>query len=83
GNPTLLANNNDCNFWFEWRTPAACATDRPTPTNGGGVFGTIIGIVIFVYIVGGVAYNRIVHHARGLKQIPNYQWWAEAFDFVK
>ncbi|KAG0364161.1 Cation-independent mannose-6-phosphate receptor CI-MPR [Gamsiella multidivaricata] len=83
GNPYLLSNNNDCNYWFEWRTPAACSTDRPSGSNGGGVFGTIIGVVVFVYFVGGIAYNRIVHHARGFKQIPNYQWWIEAFDFVK
>ncbi|KAF9967785.1 Cation-independent mannose-6-phosphate receptor CI-MPR, partial [Modicella reniformis] len=42
-----------------------------------------IGVVIFVYIAGGVAYNRIVHNARGMKQIPNYQTWIEAFDFIK
>ncbi|KAF9436241.1 Cation-independent mannose-6-phosphate receptor CI-MPR [Entomortierella beljakovae] len=83
GNPYLISNNNDCNYWFEWRTPAACPTDRTTNTNGGGVFGTIIGVVVLVYILGGVAYNRVVHHARGLKQIPNYHAWAEAFDFIK
>lgn len=36
-----------------------------------------------VYFLGGIAYNRIVHHARGLKQIPNYQIWVEGFDFIK
>jgi len=39
--------------------------------------------VVAVYLLGGIAYNRVVHHARGLKQIPNYHWWAEAFDFIK
>ncbi|KAF9567245.1 Cation-independent mannose-6-phosphate receptor CI-MPR [Mortierella alpina] len=83
GTPYLIANNNDCNFWFEWHTPAACATDRPRGGSTGGVFGTIIGVAVFVYFVGGIAYNRIVHHARGLKQIPNYQSWVDGFDFVK
>lgn len=42
-----------------------------------------LGVALFVYIAGGIAYNRIVHHARGLKQIPNYHSWVEAFDFIK
>ncbi|KAI8348555.1 mannose-6-phosphate receptor binding domain-containing protein [Mortierella sp. GBAus27b] len=83
GNPYLLSNNNDCSFWFEWRTPVACPVERPSGGSGGGVFGTIIGVAVLVYIAGGVAYNRIVNNARGLKQIPNYQMWAEAFDFIK
>ncbi|KAF8939399.1 Cation-independent mannose-6-phosphate receptor CI-MPR [Dissophora ornata] len=83
GNPFLLSNNNDCNYWFEWRTPSACSVERPSGSSGGGVFGTIIGVAFFVYFFGGIAYNRIVHHERGLKQIPNYHWWAEAFDFTK
>ena len=36
-----------------------------------------------MYIIGGIAYNRVVHNARGFKQIPNYHWWYEAFDFIK
>ncbi|KAG0303537.1 Cation-independent mannose-6-phosphate receptor CI-MPR, partial [Dissophora globulifera] len=83
GNPYLLSSNNDCNYWFEWRTPAACPVDRPSGGGAGGVFGSIIGVAFFVYLFGGIAYNRIVHHERGLKQIPNYNWWAEAFDFIK
>ncbi|KAG0329434.1 Cation-independent mannose-6-phosphate receptor CI-MPR, partial [Podila humilis] len=42
-----------------------------------------IGVALFVYFAGGIAYNRIVHHARGLKQIPNYHSWIEAFEFIK
>lgn len=42
-----------------------------------------LGVALFVYLAGGIAYNRIVHHARGLKQIPNYHSWVEAFDFIK
>ncbi|KAG0215272.1 Cation-independent mannose-6-phosphate receptor CI-MPR [Mortierella sp. GBA30] len=83
GTPYLISNNNNCNFWFEWHTPAACSVERPSGGSSGGVFGTIIGVAIFVYFVGGIAYNRIVHHARGLKQIPNYHSWVDAFDFVK
>ncbi|KAF9580175.1 Cation-independent mannose-6-phosphate receptor CI-MPR [Lunasporangiospora selenospora] len=83
GNPHLLANNDDCHFWFEWRTPAACPTERRNSGSGGGVMGIIIGVVIAVYFIGGVAYNRVVHHARGLKQIPNYQTWVNGFEFIK
>ncbi|KAG0026100.1 Cation-independent mannose-6-phosphate receptor CI-MPR [Podila clonocystis] len=83
GKPVLIADNYECSFWFEWRTPSACATDKPKSDNSGGVFGTILGVTLFVYFAGGIAYNRIVHHARGLKQIPNYHSWIEAFDFIK
>ncbi|KAF8979607.1 Cation-independent mannose-6-phosphate receptor [Haplosporangium bisporale] len=41
GKPVLVADNNECNFWFEWRTPSACATDKPKSDNSGGVFGTM------------------------------------------
>lgn len=47
------------------------------------VVSSSVGVAIVVYIAGGVAYNRIVNNARGLKQIPNYKAWAEAFDFIK
>ncbi|KAG0264800.1 Cation-independent mannose-6-phosphate receptor CI-MPR [Mortierella polycephala] len=83
GNPYLISNNNDCSYWFEWHTPLACSVDRPSSGSGGGVFGTIVGVVVAVYLIGGIAYNRIVNHARGLKQIPNYQAWVDAFDFIK
>ncbi|KAG0222283.1 Cation-independent mannose-6-phosphate receptor CI-MPR [Actinomortierella wolfii] len=85
GKPVLLAETNACTFWFEWRTPVACPTDRTARGGGGGtsVFWTLLGVFAAVYIIGGVAYNRIVHNARGLKQIPNYKLWAEGIDFIK
>ncbi|KAG0379837.1 Cation-independent mannose-6-phosphate receptor CI-MPR [Mortierella sp. AD032] len=83
GNPFLISHSNECTYWFVWRTPAACPVDRPSGGGAGGVFGTIIGVTVAVYFLGGIAYNRIVHHARGLKQIPNYQIWVEGFDFIK
>ncbi|KAG0013196.1 Cation-independent mannose-6-phosphate receptor CI-MPR [Entomortierella chlamydospora] len=83
GNPYLISSSNECSYWFEWRTPVACPTERPSSTSGGGVFGVIIGVAFLVYFFGGIAYNRIVHHARGMKQIPNYHVWAEGFDFIK
>ncbi|KAF9549627.1 Cation-independent mannose-6-phosphate receptor CI-MPR [Mortierella hygrophila] len=83
GNPYLISSSNDCSYWFVWRTPVACSADRPSGGSSGGIFGTIIGVVVAVYFLGGIAYNRVVHHARGLKQIPNYQIWVEGFDFIK
>ncbi|KAF9158021.1 Cation-independent mannose-6-phosphate receptor CI-MPR [Actinomortierella ambigua] len=85
GKPVLISETNGCQFVFEWRTPAACPTDRVARGDNGGssVFWTLIGVFVAVYIIGGVAYNRVVHNARGLKQIPNYKLWAEGLDFIK
>lgn len=41
GNPYLISSSNDCSYWFVWRTPVACSTDRPSGGNGGGIFGTM------------------------------------------
>ncbi|RHZ70476.1 hypothetical protein Glove_271g53 [Diversispora epigaea] len=84
GEPRLIYNYIDCAFIFEWRTPVAC----PTSIGGGamsswGVFFTIFAIALIVYFVGGVAYNRMVHHASGFYQIPNWEFWCNLWDFTK
>lgn len=40
-------------------------------------------IAIFVYLLGGCAYQRTVMHQRGWRQLPNYGMWAGIGSFVK
>src|SRR5436190_636095 len=36
-----------------------------------------------VYMVGGCAYNRTVQHARGWRQLPNYNMWSSMAGFIR
>ncbi|CAB4424849.1 unnamed protein product [Rhizophagus irregularis] len=84
GQPIFISSYQDCAFFFEWRTPAACPTDKKDASKGGwGVFFTIFVIALIVYFVGGIIYNRMVHNATGMYQIPNWEFWSNAFDFLK
>ena len=47
-----------------------------------GVFAVIGMIAAGAYVCGGVAYNRIVMHQRGWRQLPNYSLWAGIWGFV-
>ncbi|CAG8590968.1 2292_t:CDS:2 [Paraglomus occultum] len=82
--PVFVADVDKCVYVFEWRTPVAC----PVPKNqegmtGVGLFFTIFFIALLVYFVGGIFYNRMVHHASGISQIPNSGFWKEAWCFVR
>ncbi|GES96690.1 cation dependent mannose-6-phosphate cargo receptor [Rhizophagus clarus] len=84
GQPIFISGFRDCAFFFEWRTPAACPTDKKDASKGGwGVFFTIFIIALIVYFVGGIIYNRMVHNATGMYQIPNWEFWSNACDFLK
>ncbi|KAI5804485.1 mannose-6-phosphate receptor binding domain-containing protein [Geopyxis carbonaria] len=74
---------NDCAYFFEVRTSAACATiNRAQALGPVAVFGVIMGVAAMVYCVGGCVYQRTVMHARGWRQIPHYGAWAAALGFV-
>ncbi|CAG8736135.1 23927_t:CDS:2 [Gigaspora margarita] len=81
--PKLINVFNDCAFWFEWRTPIACPTKIVDSQSAISVFFTILGIALAVYFIGGVIYNRIVYNASGVRQIPHWEFWRDAFDFIK
>jgi cation-dependent mannose-6-phosphate receptor len=51
--------------------------------GGWGVFFTIFIIALIVYFVGGIVYNRMVHNASGVYQIPNWEFWSNSCDFLK
>ncbi|KAG8940478.1 hypothetical protein FRC03_005446, partial [Tulasnella sp. 419] len=58
-------------YFFEWRTPAACPTTRPSGAGGQIVaFIIILFITFLVYIIGAFMYHRYVLGLRGLSQLP-------------
>ncbi|RUS23926.1 hypothetical protein BC938DRAFT_474391 [Jimgerdemannia flammicorona] len=81
GHPVFVGDADKCSFWFEWATPIACAKSQGITTWG--LFVTIIVVFTAVYCLGGVFYNRIVHSASGLDQIPNYEFWYNIYDWTK
>ncbi|CAG8443726.1 9700_t:CDS:2, partial [Ambispora gerdemannii] len=83
GTPKLLISPRNCVYIFEWKTSAACPVDKAESLSGWGVFFTIFFIALLVYFVGGIVYNRMVHNAVGFSQLPNWEFWRDAWDFVK
>lgn len=76
---------NQCAYFFEIRSPHACAGSPPAELGAvgpGGVFALITLIGVAVYFAGGVMYNRSVGHARGWRQLPNYGFWSAIWGFA-
>ena len=49
------------------------------PLSGGGVFLLVLFFgFVTPYIVGGMAYNRVVHHASGIELLPHSHFWTRA-----
>ncbi|OQD71369.1 hypothetical protein PENPOL_c001G05495 [Penicillium polonicum] len=84
---SFVGSMDECSYFFEVRSSAACGGIAVDPNAGGlgpgGVFGVIMVIAIAVYLIGGCAYQRTVMHQRGWRQCPNFSLWAGVFDFVK
>ena len=83
---SFVGTQDECSYFFEGRSNAACATANTSSggsLNPGGVFGVIVIIAILVYLVGGCVYNRAVLHQRGWQQVPNYNLWASIFGFFR
>lgn len=66
-----------CYYLFEMKHQAVC----PTYSSGGLSVGSILLIVLFsvgsVYLFVGFLYSRFVLGAKGLEQIPNYEFWKD------
>ena len=78
------ASPDECTYFFEARSLAACGRITPTQQSmsPGGVFAVIVLITAAVYLLGGIAYQRTVMHQRGWRQLPNYSLWAGIFGFL-
>ncbi|XHF97882.1 hypothetical protein AWENTII_001456 [Aspergillus wentii] len=84
---SFVGTMDQCTYFFEIRSSAACGGIAPGPNGDGlgpgGVFGVIALIAIAVYLIGGCVYQRTVMHQRGWRQCPNFSLWAGMFDFIK
>ena len=82
---SFIASPDECSYYFEARTHAACASvEQAKQTLGpAGVFGMVAFIAIMVYVVGGCVYSRVVLQQRGWRQLPNYGLWSGIFGFFK
>ncbi|KAL2799287.1 mannose 6-phosphate receptor domain-containing protein [Aspergillus keveii] len=84
---SFVGTMDECTYFFELRSSAACGGYGHDPAgqglSPGGIFGIIALIAIAAYLVGGCAYQRTVMHQRGWRQCPNYSLWAGMLDFVK
>jgi cation-dependent mannose-6-phosphate receptor len=76
---------DECAYFFEVLSPAACGGSRPAKEGVGptAVFAIIGAIAILVYFLGGVFYQRNVAHARGWRQLPNFTMWSGIWNFIK
>lgn len=78
---SFVGTNDECSYFFEVRTHAACAgVEVPDQSLGpSSVFGVIVLIAVLVYLIGGCVYQRTVMHQRGWRQIPNYAMWSSCW----
>ncbi|KAF2757936.1 mannose 6-phosphate receptor domain-containing protein [Pseudovirgaria hyperparasitica] len=81
----VAASEDECAYFFEARSSAACAgIEKEFQTVGpAGVFSLILFIAIAAYVVGGCVYQRNVMHQRGWRQLPNYALWAGIGSFIR
>jgi len=70
---SFVSAPNDCSYFFDVRTAYACPTVQLQAAGPFAIFGVILLVAMLVYCIGGCVYQRIVLHARGLRQIPHFQ----------
>ncbi|KAI1419818.1 mannose-6-phosphate receptor binding domain-containing protein [Xylaria sp. FL1777] len=81
----IAVDPEECNYVFKVKSAHACATaepHKPGSVGPGSVFAIILVVAVFVYLLGGVFYNRTVGNARGWRQLPNYSMWASVWSFI-
>lgn len=83
GTPILIEQAQDCNYWFEWRTPAACPVRQESSSGIWSAIWTALWVGVFGYLLVGILYNRFAKKATGMLQIPHYDFWFGIFDWVK
>lgn len=79
---SFVSQHNECSYWFDVRTSSACATVKQQPLGPVAVFLIIFLVALLVYFIGGCFYQRTVLHARGWRQVPHWQTWLGALNFI-
>lgn len=69
-----------CAFTITVRAKQACPLTKGTGSlSGGAIFVIIVVVVAVVYLIGGIAYNRVKRHQTGLHLLPNTDFWVSIF----
>jgi len=68
-------DDSDCLSKIDVKTKYACPTRNPEGLSGGSILLITLTVLLFVYIVGGMAFRYRVREARGLDMIPNRDFW--------
>lgn len=66
----------ECYYLFELNHDAAC-TVKPKQLSPGSIMLIILLVVGSVYLMLGFLYQRYMAGAKGLEQIPNYDFWKD------
>ncbi|XP_070561994.1 cation-dependent mannose-6-phosphate receptor-like [Ptychodera flava] len=85
GSATIIAENNnktsECYYLFEVGSSVVCETSS-SGLSVGSVICIIFFVLVAVYILGGVLYQRCVLGAKGMEQFPNITFWREFGNLV-
>ncbi|XP_068700448.1 cation-dependent mannose-6-phosphate receptor-like [Montipora foliosa] len=66
----------ECYYLFELNHDAAC-TEKAKQLSPGSIMLIILLVVGLVYLILGFLYQRFMAGAKGLEQIPNYDFWKD------
>ncbi|XP_072029421.1 uncharacterized protein [Amphiura filiformis] len=92
--PTYQAKGEDfatpAQYDYELKSICACPDGCKSSGGGGGgglSFGSILCILfvvlVFVYIVGGMVFMKVVKKAEGKEVVPNVNFWMELPNYIK
>ncbi|XP_066028020.1 cation-dependent mannose-6-phosphate receptor-like [Pocillopora verrucosa] len=69
-------NPLECYYLFELNNDAAC-TAKPKHLSAGSIMLIILIVVGSIYLILGFLYQRYMVGAKGMEQIPNYNFWKD------
>jgi len=85
GTPVFSNEAPTHKYNFIWSSKYGC----PVPPSGkgglsgGAIFLILFICVVFVYLVGGIAFNAGIRKQRGVEMIPNLEFWVTVPGLVK
>uniref|UniRef100_H2Z8L3 Cation-dependent mannose-6-phosphate receptor n=1 Tax=Ciona savignyi TaxID=51511 RepID=H2Z8L3_CIOSA len=73
---SVISVDDDSYYTFEVKGESVCPTKSNHSLSGGSVLLIIFFVLLFVYLVGGILYNRYKNEKTGLDMIPNREFWS-------